>query len=343
MSHLVVGIDVSQQSLDVALCPPQRPAVVLGTFPNSDTGFDQLSRALTEAARRYQTTDLHLVMEPTGGYEYPLACFAYRQRWRISLPNPRRVRDWARAAGFRAKTDRQDALALARYAASQPLPAWHPLPDEVAQLEALLQRQEDLAEMLRQERNRRHAWQARGVGSDAVTQSLAANIAYLEQQLAEIQQAIQQHLNHYPHLKQEAARLQTVPGIGPRICLFILVLLYRWHTLTEGRGSSKGLTAYLGLDPLPYESGRSLRKRRLISRQGHRQLRHKLYMGALGGVRGHNPLRTFYQRLVGRGKAKKLALVAAARKILVWAWAVFRTRTFFDPQRAMARSSVTCP
>ncbi len=337
MTLLAVGIDVSQHTLDVAFCPAKDRAIVLGSFPNDPTGFEKLNKVLSKTLRRHHAEGIHGVMEPTGGYEQPLALFAYRRGWVISLPNPRRVRDWARGSGIRAKTDRVDACVLARYAAAQKPPPWKPLPEEVAQLEALLERREDLTAMLRQERNRRHALQARDTYQGVVAQSLEDSISRLEQEMAAMDRAIREHLAAHPHLKECAKRLQTVPGIGKRNVLFIMVLLYRWSTLTNNQGNSKGLTAYVGLDPLPYESGRSVRKRRCISRQGNRRMRHKLFMSALGGVRGHNPLRDFYRRLVGRGKAKKLALVAAARKILVWAWAVFRDGTTFDPQRAMPR------
>jgi len=337
MTFLAVGIDISQHTLDVALCPAKGQAIVLGSFPNNPSGFEKLNNVLSKSLRRHHAEGIHVVMEPTGGYEQPLALFAYRRDWVISLPNPRQVRDWARGSGIRAKTDRVDACVLAQYAAAQKPPPWKPLPEEVAQLEALLERREDLTAMLRQERNRRHALKARGTYQGVVAQSLEDSISRLEQEVAAIDQAIREHLDAHPHLKECAKQLQTVPGIGKRNGLFIMVLLYRWSTLTNNQGSSKGLTAYVGLDPLPYESGHSVRKRRCISRQGNRRVRHKLFMGALGGVRGHNPLRDFYQRLVGRGKAKKLALVAAARKILVWAWAVFRDNTTFNPQQATAR------
>ncbi len=337
MTLLRVGIDISQHTLDVAFCPAKGQAIVLGSFSNDPAGFEKLHKVLSKTLQRYHAEGIQVVMEPTGGYEQPLALFAYRQGWVVSLPNPRQVRDWARGSGIRAKTDRVDACVLAQYAVAQNPPPWRPLPEEVGQLEALLERREDLTAMLRQERNRRHALQARGTYRGVVAQSLEDNIARLEQEVAAMDRAIGQHLEAHPHLKECARRLQTVPGIGQRNVLCIMVLLYRWGTLTNNQGSSKGLTAYVGLDPLPYESGHSVRKRRCISRQGNRRVRHKLFMGALGGVRGHNPLRDFYRRLVGRGKAKKLALVAAARKILVWAWAVFRDNTIFNPQRATAR------
>ena len=115
-----------------------------------------------------------------------------------------------------------------------------------------------------------------------------------------------------------------MPGLGAKTVLHLVVLLHRWHTLTAGQGRDKGLVAYVGLDPQPHESGTSVHGRAAISRQGERGLRRRLFMAALGGTRRDNALRRFYRRLVARGKAKKLALVAAARKLLTWAWAVFR-------------------
>lgn len=127
--------------------------------------------------------------------------------------------------------------------------------------------------------------------------------------------------------------MRSVPGIGERNVLPILVLFYRWRARTAGRGTPKGLVAFVGLDPQPYESGRSVHKRATISKMGDRSVRRYLYLGALGGVRGKNALRYFYKRLVSRGKAKRLALVAAAHKILTWAWAVFSQGVDFDPSR----------
>lgn len=338
MFVLVVGVDVSQAQLDVAVRTPQGATEYVGAFANDPQGWASLARAVERRQRRWKAVKVHLVMEPTGGYEQPLARFAIRRGWQVSLPNPRHVRAWARGMGRRAKTDRVDAQVLAAYGAAIEPPPWRPLPEEVAQLEELLHRRDDLTEMLRQERNRRHALQAQGTYQGPVAASLEQHIAYLEQALAEVEEQIHRHLDQHPHLKKQASRLRQVPGIGPRNVLFILVLLYRWGTLTNYQGHHKGLTAYVGLDPMPHESGRSVRRRSRISREGNRRIRRCLFMGALGGVRGRNRLQAFYLRLVGRGRPKKVALVAAARKILVWAWAVFRDQTVFDPLRAGCRA-----
>ena len=109
--------------------------------------------------------------------------------------------------------------------------------------------------------------------------------------------------------------------------------MHRWHILTAGQGSNKALVAYIGLDPVSYESGTSVYKHRGISRQGDPKIRSLLYMGAIANIRWNTALSLFYKRLVGRGKNKKVALVAAARKILVWAWVIFKNNSTFDPEK----------
>lgn len=112
---------------------------------------------------------------------------------------------------------------------------------------------------------------------------------------------------------------EYISTIGAKTVLPLLVLLLRWHPLTEGQGTDKGLTALIGLDPKPHENGTSVYHRPTISKMGNGEIRRLLYRGALGVLRGQNPLHDFYDRLVGRGKAKKLALVAASCKLLTWA------------------------
>jgi len=331
MMKLCVGVDVSEKELAMAYWDKDKP-VFVGTYPNTDDGFQAIRRKIEELLGATNAF-VHLVMEPTGGYEQPFAHFADRQGWRVSLPNPLKPKQWAKATGKRAKTDPQDARMLAHYANAQdPLP-WKPLPKEVEQLEHLLNRQDDLSGMLRQERNRAHSAGYMVNPHEAVSKDMAESISCLEQRITAIQEAIKEHLKANPELMDQKKLLLTVSGIGEKNVLYILVTLHRWGILTGGKGEAKGLVAYLGLDPAPYESGSSIHKKARISRQGNRSLRSRLYIGALGGVGGNNPLRAFYQRLVGRGKPKKLALIASARKILVWAWAVFRSNKPFDVTR----------
>ena len=101
--------------------------------------------------------------------------------------------------------------------------------------------------------------------------------------------------------------------------------------LTGGSGTTKGITALVGLDPKPHQSGRSVHRRSSISKMGNAEMRKLLYMGALSAVHGQNPLHDFYERLVAQGKPRKVAVVAAARKLLTWAWTLFQRKTAWNP------------
>lgn len=335
-----VGIDVAKQTLAVAVWIAGSGRS-LGEVPNTPEGFEQLARLLDKEGKKAGTARFQVTLEPTGGYELSVASFALSQGWRVSLPNPRHVRDFGRGLGQRAKTDDQDALLLARFGAERKPPSWAPLPAAVSELESLLSRKGDLEQMLLQEKNRQKGLTGRPGVATPVVANVGEMIEALEKALEKVEEAIGQHLSQQPELAEQARQLQAVPGIGAKSVLSLLVLLHRWWTLTGGQGRSKGLTAFVGLDPRTHRSGTSVRGRERISRMGDRRLRARLYMCALGGVKGKNALRAYYERLVGRGKAKKAALVAAARKVLVWAWATFRDQVAFQAQKAVPRAAET--
>lgn len=330
-----IGIDVSKATLAAALWHEEQ-TVLLEGVENGPAGWEALHQQVSARLSHEQVASLRVVLEPTGGYEAGVALWAYQQGWQVVMPNPRQVHDWARSQGRRAKTDRQDALVLAQYGAQQRLFPWQPLPEEVSELEGLLNRRAEVEALLQRERNRQeHLSPRRGLHRE-VPASVERVIRVLEEELAQMEQAIQGHLQQHPPMQQARTRLLSVPGIGHKNVLPVLVLLARWHARTGGQGSSKGLTAYAGLDPQPQESGTSVHRQASISRMGEREVRRLLYMGALGALRGHNAVRTFYERLVGRGKRKKVALVAAARKLLTWAWAVYHSGTPFDATKFAA-------
>lgn len=325
-----LGIDIAAQTFDAAWWQAGQTHR-LGRFANTPDGFQACAQALAAQA---PDAPVWLIVEPTGGYEYGVLHFALDQGWQISLPNPRQVRTWIKGQGGRAKTDKLDAAHLAVYGAQRQPHPWHPLPAAVQPLADLLARRANLEESLRQERNRQASASRRAV-PPAVAASFAAVLAALEAALAEINAAVAAHLKAHPDLQRQARLLRSVPGVGAKTVLPLLVLLSRWHALTEGRGRASGLVALVGLDPQTTRSGTSVRGPACISRQGDKRTRRWLFMAALGGKRGRNCLRDVFLRLTGRGKAKMVALVACMRKLLTWAWAVFRQQTPFDPQRAL--------
>jgi len=336
MTTVYLGIDIAKATLEAAIWQAGKERQ-LGEFTNNPSGYQQLSKALKGSVKN--KSELQLVAEPTGTYHLGLLGYAYEQGWQVSLPNPNTVRNWAKGQGQRVKHDKIDALTLARYGAKEQPGVQQPLPEEVLTLSLLLNRQEDLEKMRQQERNRLESFQQRPGTCAVVLDDLLQSIQFIEERLQQILLALKAHLQQFPHLKQQRTRLLQVPGIGEKSVLRILVLLYRWDAHTCGQGDFKGLTAFVGLDPVTFSSGTSVFKRPSISKMGDALIRRTLFMCALGGVHANDsPLVTFYQRLLGRNKPKKVALVAAGRKILAWAFGVFRSGNPFDPALASAKS-----
>ena len=173
------------------------------------------------------------------------------------------------------------------------------------------------------ERRRYEQLEVRPDASTTVHAGLEHLLNTVEDELATPERAIAEQVVQHDKLRAGEERLRSVPGVGARIALPLLVACERFYALAGRDGDVNGMVAYVGLDPPPRETGVSVRRSALISRHGDRLLRARLYMGALGALRGHNPIHAFYQRLVARGKPKKVALVAAARKLLACACAVF--------------------
>jgi transposase len=327
---LVVGVDMSKKDFTAA-SGAGKGEKELGKFVNEASGYEAVHEQLKQQCADQGLTQIHLIIEATGGYEAALVAYAYENQWLVSLPNPKQVRDWAKGVGYRVKTDRVDARILTHYGVERQPPPRPQLAQEVQELDSLLKRRLDLEQMLQAEETRLSELSGRPGISSKVAESLRQIITALREALVEIQSAIDTLCQSHDPFQQNLKRLLALPGIGPKTVLPLLVKLFQWQSMTAGQGDSQGLTAFVGLDPQPYESGSSVRKHPGISKKGDNEIRRLLYMGALGGVRGNNPLKAFYQRLVGRGKAKKLALVAAARKILVWAWTIFSTQSDWNP------------
>lgn len=284
-----------------------------------------------EAFKQAQGAEaIHLIIEPTGGYEVPLVSEAFRRHWRVTLVNPLTVRHWQQGRGKRGKADHLDTQMLTLFAADKNPPTQQPTDEAAAQLDSLLRRKDDLQLLLRSEHNRLQQASLNPNTPKVVQESIQRTIEALEQELATIEKAIRQLFADHLSLARQLKQLLSVPSIGAKSAPYLLAFFHRFKAKTQGNGTAKQIVAYAGLDPQPFESGSSIRHRPTISKQGDASIRSKLFMCALGGVRGNNRLKDIYTSFCARGKAKKLALVACSRKALVWAWTIFTQDTTFD-------------
>jgi transposase len=304
-AKIYAGIDVSKARLDVCLLPRGESFVV----PNDEEGLDELLGRLEE---------LHptlVVLEASGGFERPVAAALAAAGIAVAVLNPRQTRDFARATGRLAKTDRLDANTLARFAqAIRPAPKV--LPDAQAEeFSAILARRRQIISMMSAERNRLGT-----TTSQAMSKRIRAHIRWLEKELTRIDRELDETIEANPTFKENEALLKSVPGVGPVLCRTLFAELPELGLL-----SPRELSALVGVAPLNRDSG-LFRGRRSIW-GGRARVREALYMGALVATRYNPTIKSFYERLVASGKPKKVALVACMRKLLVILNAVMRDRT----------------
>ncbi len=300
MSQTHVGIDVSKHQLDVALRGRPEEDDCLANDPQN---IEALCRHLARLAPD------RIVVEATGGLERPLALALQAAGLQVAVVNPRQARDFGRASGRLAKTDRMDARRLAEMAALMRPPV-RPLPDADRQaLRALVVRRRQLTAMCAQEQN--HLASA----DPSLHAHIQAHLDWLLAALESLNQEIQTRLRTHPTWSGQAARLRSVPGVGPAA-----VLVAERPEL--GHLSRRQVAALVGVAPLNRDSGQWRGQRHIGG--GRATVRNVLYMATLSAVRWNPAIRTFYERLCQRGKAKKVALVAAMRKLLVMLNAMMR-------------------
>jgi transposase len=311
-----VGIDVSKAHLDSAIRPGTKTAA---RDPNDLAGIAALVSRLKPLAPTL------VVVEATGGLELPLVAALQVAKISVAAINPRQARDFAKASGKLAKTDRIDAEVLAHFAEAI-RPDARPLPSaEVQALDALLSRRQQLLEMRVMESNRLGA-----CADPTVRAGLGRHLAWLEAEVADADLRLAEAVKASPAWKEKDELLRSIPGLGPVSSLTLLAALPELGTLDGGK-----ISALVGLAPFADDSGTRRGGRHV--RGGRAAVRRVLYLAALSAVR-HNPaLKAFRDRLSARGKKPKVILTAVARKLLVIANAVIRTGLPWDSALAMAR------
>ncbi len=305
-----VGIDVSKDSLEVHV----RPAGPAFRAANDEDGI----RAL--AARLAALAPALVVLEATGGYQNALVAALAVAGLPVAVVNPRQARRFAEAVGRLAKTDPLDAACLAHFAeAVRPEP--RPLPDAATrELAALLARRRQLLQMRLAEQQRLDA------AAGAVRRDIRQHLDFLDRHLRKVERELDRAVRGSPAWRERDDLLRSAPGVGPQVARVLLAELPELGALP-----GRQLAALAGLAPFNRDSGRSQGRRHI--RGGRPVVRAALYMAALVAVRFNAPLARCYRGLLARGKAKKVALVAIARRLLVILNAMLRDRRRWDEKR----------
>ena len=305
-----VGIDVSSQTLDVCVLPEKR----VWTASNDAQG----RAALTEELKSRSVA--LIVLEATGGYEVPIVAELAGAALPVVVINPRQARDFAKALGLTAKTDRVDAGALARFG-QDIRPEIRPLPSEEGRfLRELLARRRQLVQLRTQESNR-----FQQAASPKVRYSIRDIIRALEKQIRQIDADIDRLIRKSPVWREKEEILRSVPGVGPTTARTLLAELPEL-----GHCGNRQISSLAGLAPRNRDSGKFRGKRTIGGGRG--AVRSALYMAALSAIR-HNPkLHEFYQRLRNQGKKFKVAITACMHKLLVILNTIVRKNVLWNCQ-----------
>lgn len=303
----VVGVDVAKDRLDVCALPEGETA----TFKAGEMA------KFTAWILKFQPE--LVVMEASGGYERSAWSTLAAKAVPVAVVNPKRVRDFGRALGLLAKTDQLDARVLADFGRRVEPPAT-PVPSpEQRELEALLGRYRQVTEMITAEKNRLGMAE-----SPRIRKEINALLRALCAQRDRLATLLTAQLAASPALHERVRRLMSVPGVGPITAAALLIDLPELGTLNRAQ-----IAALAGLAPMAHDSGKHRGARHIQG--GRPSVRAALYMAALVGTRFNPVLRTFYQRLLAHGKAKKVALTACMRKLLLRLNAMLRDQAAWNP------------
>lgn len=322
-----LGIEVSKAKLQAGLLHEQDKGKTK-VVENKPSGIALL---LAWAARHgAPAAQVHAGMEATGIYHEIAAYTLFEAGVTVSLVNPAQAKDFARGRAVRTQTDGVDSHVLARFGALLKPPAWPPPDPAGRDLQALRVRRDAVAQDRRREQNRREKALATATPV-RVHHSLDDAIAFLEKELAPLQQDIDQHIDRHPGLTAELALLTRIPAVGPQVGCHVRAILPS-HALV----SAEPLAAYVGLVPVQRQSGTALVGRTRLSKAGPARVRAVLYMAAVVAIRYHPHVKALYERLVARGKAKKAALGAAMRKLVHLCFGVITTRKPYQADYALS-------
>lgn len=294
MTEQVIGIDVGKEKLDVGLNDQKQ----VRDWANDEAGRAELADWVVKQGVSF------VVVEASGGYEAALVSELIERGQEVALVNPTRVRAFARAEGILAKTDKIDARVIARFGATMKPQARVRRDEAQVVLNEKITRRRQLVLMLTGEKNRLQT------ASPTMREHIASHIVWLQAEVEVLEEQISQAIKANPAWAETAKRVESVPGIG-----FVTAATLVADLPELGHLNRQKIAALVGLAPFNRDSGKQRGKRRIFG--GRSSVRSVLYMATLSAIR-HNPvIKEFYQRLLDKGKLKKVALTACMRKLLV--------------------------
>jgi len=321
--EIILGIDISKKSFDVALYSGKE-LLSSGEFINNAGGYKKLSNWLDNQS----VASVWACLEATGRYGNALAFYLSNTGHQVSLVNPLRIKKYAESKLQRNKTDQLDAKVIADFCRTQEPSLWQPASAEQEALQELSRRLSALQKERTAEKNRLKS----GYKNPKVKESIKRTLLFLNEEIKALEKEIQSHIDQNPDLKKKAKLLTSIPGIGLKTASLILAEL----PAIERFQNVGQVVAYAGLSPQRHSSGSSVRKKDRLSKMGNRKLKTALFFPAFTAIK-HNPVVIALAiRLQKKNKEKMVIVGAAMKKLLQIAYGVLKSETPFDPNYALA-------
>ena len=302
----IYGIDISKSVFDVY-------CVATGHIQlnNDVSGFKQLLKSLPKTAL--------VVMEATGYYHYRLAQFLHKNGVLVSVVNPLSVKRFIQMKLDKIKTDKSDARSIFDYSTVNEVPFYNALTDVQSECFQLYQLLDIYVKQSTATKNKLHGEKVLDMPSRVVYRSLQRNLKHLQKEILLLEDKLLELVKQ--DQQQQLTLLQTIPGIGMKTALFLIVVTDGFRKFE----TTSQLCSYAGITPIIRQSGSSVRGRSRISKVGNRKLRRLLFLAAFSACRHNKACKALFDRIVTKGKSKKLALIAVANKLLKQAFAIAKS------------------
>lgn len=317
MKNSILGIDIAKKKFDVILLTDDKPKHKI--FSNNKPGFNKLLIWIKSNGAK----ELHACMESTGVYGESLTTFLYEQGYKVSVVNPCRIKLFAMSSMIRTKTDKVDALIIAKFCKSQNPSLWNPPSKEEKELKELYRCLKSLQKDRTKIINRLEKFENK---RSPVTKVWQKTLSFMEDNIKKVEQKIKDLLDKHPPLKKKHDLLKTIPGIADNTATSILSELPNIDRFNNARE----LAAFAGLNPYQKQSGSSLFKKGRISKIGCSSLRRDLYFPALIAKRYNLIIANFCNNLEEKGKCPMVIIVAAMRKLLHIIFGILKSGKPFD-------------
>ncbi len=285
-------------------------------FKNNETGFNKLLKQLPVHSL--------VVMEATGYYHYRLAQFLYKNGVSVSVVNPLSVKRFIQMKLAKVKTDKSDAKAICEYAVINEVPLYTALTDVQSECLQLFRLLDSYLKKRTATKNKMHGEEVLGLPSKFVYRSLRRNRKHLDKEIKGIEEKLLSLVKQ--EQQHQLTLLTSIPGIGIRTALFLIVStdgFKKFETASQ-------LCSYVGITPTIRESGSSVRGRSRISKVGNRKLRNLLFLCSFNACKHNKACKEVYERIVNKGKSKKLALIAVSNKLLKQSFAIAKSGRPYD-------------